>query len=347
VALPLDPRGRELVQLLERSKYERWLTRELQAVLLDGFREIVRVLTTQYATLAPAERDRLSSLFVRVNEMLAESYGRASAFSLRELTGLSDVEAAAARALLETVASGRIALGFGTLAPARVRAIAELPIDGLTLGEWWTAQARTMADRTRRQIQQGLLLGEGPREIARRIIPVRAEATTPAVYRQARAQAQTITRTATTAVSNEAAVATYQAAPDGVLRGVQFRATLDDRTSAVCRARDGKVYRVDDPKLPKPPLHLSCRSALVPVLNYRALGLSSPPGDGAIGFTDYATWLREQPLADQNAILGKGRAELWRSGKVTLADMVDADDRVITLKELRERYGVSGPQLVP
>jgi len=42
-----------------------------------------------------------------------------------------------------------------------------------------------------------------------------------------------------------------------------FMATLDIRTSQICREHDGKVYAVDDPDKPIPPLHPNCRSVLV------------------------------------------------------------------------------------
>ena len=36
-------------------------------------------------------------------------------------------------------------------------------------------------------------------------------------------------------------------------------------------------------------------------------------------------------------MLGKGKAQLWREGKITLTDLVDQYGRPLTLKELRER----------
>jgi hypothetical protein len=50
----------------------------------------------------------------------------------------------------------------------------------------------------------------------------------------------------------------------------QFVATLDARTTPVCRSLDGKRYPVG--KGPIPPLHFNCRSLRVPVLDGDALG---------------------------------------------------------------------------
>jgi hypothetical protein len=46
-------------------------------------------------------------------------------------------------------------------------------------------------------------------------------------------------------------------------------------------------------------------------------------------------WLRTQGEEKQNAMLGKGRAELWREGKVTLQDLINAQGETIPLEQLR------------
>jgi hypothetical protein len=38
-------------------------------------------------------------------------------------------------------------------------------------------------------------------------------------------------------------------------------------------------------------------------------------------------------------MLGKGRAQLWRDGKITLQDLLNAQGVPLTLRELREKYG--------
>jgi len=42
-----------------------------------------------------------------------------------------------------------------------------------------------------------------------------------------------------------------------------FMATLDNRTSEICRSHDGQVFDIDDTNKPIPPLHPYCRSCLV------------------------------------------------------------------------------------
>jgi hypothetical protein len=49
----------------------------------------------------------------------------------------------------------------------------------------------------------------------------------------------------------------------------------------------------------------------------------------------FATWLRRQGPARQDAVLGPVRARLFRGGKLTLRELLDAaSGRALTLEEL-------------
>jgi SPP1 gp7 family putative phage head morphogenesis protein len=52
---------------------------------------------------------------------------------------------------------------------------------------------------------------------------------------------------------------------DNGIKQVIFSATLDNRTSERCRSLEDKVFDVNDPKKPTPPLHPNCRSTLIPI----------------------------------------------------------------------------------
>lgn len=55
---------------------------------------------------------------------------------------------------------------------------------------------------------------------------------------------------------------------EDVIQGYEYTATLDERTTHLCRGLDGSIIMKDDPNLGRltPPLHWNCRSLLVPVL---------------------------------------------------------------------------------
>lgn len=77
-----------------------------------------------------------------------------------------------------------------------------------------------------------------------------------------RNKARRLVRTESSYIHNEAH---FQAYRDYGIEEYRFVATLDLRTSQICRERDGSVYRVDDKKtgVNAPPMHPWCRSTTI------------------------------------------------------------------------------------
>jgi len=173
-------------------------------------------------------------------------------------------------------------------------------------------------------------------------------------YRDARALA----RTSVMAVANEARMRSFKR-NSKFIKGLKAVVTLDTRTSPICRSRSGFAWTTDGDPMPgtptnipfpgRPPWHWNCRTILSAVLkSWAELSRSDvpepPPSvrasmDGLVPEDlTYEQWLKRQPETVQREVLGKGRFELWSSGKASLRDMVDpASGRPLTLAQLRER----------
>ena len=50
-------------------------------------------------------------------------------------------------------------------------------------------------------------------------------------------------------------------------------------------------------------------------------------------------FLKNKPPAFADEMLGKGRADLWRSGKITLSQLLDQRGNPLTLTQLENKYG--------
>jgi hypothetical protein len=74
----------------------------------------------------------------------------------------------------------------------------------------------------------------------------------------------------------------------------------------------------------------------VPGFEYQRASMDGPVD----GRTTYQSWLKRQDAEFQNEVLGVERAELFRSGRVTLDRFVDDQGVTLTLKQLREIEGV-------
>jgi SPP1 gp7 family putative phage head morphogenesis protein len=130
------------------------------------------------------------------------------------------------------------------------------------------------------------------------------------VTKLANHQMLALVRTSVNQVANAASQASYKANQD-VTKRYQYTATLDNRTSAICRALDGREFEYG--KGPTPPQHFNCRSTTVPIIDYEGLGVEPPPRSDVIDDRQtYGEWLAKQTEARKAEILGsKGRAKIF------------------------------------
>lgn len=133
--------------------------------------------------------------------------------------------------------------------------------------------------------------------------------------------ADLISRTQVNHVANQAKMEAFWKNRD-ILSGWVFVATLDMRTTNICRYHDQKEYRLKAG--PVPPLHANCRSTISPVIKdkYSALTISQSStraSKGASGGqqtskSPYYNWLATQPKSFQQEVLGIQKTELFRKG---------------------------------
>lgn len=90
----------------------------------------------------------------------------------------------------------------------------------------------------------------------------------PELQNMAKSRLNTIARTELTRADTMGRLIGCKGNPD--VLGVEFCATLDDRTTEICQARHGLVMKLDDPRLAynTPPLHPNCRSMLLSATVY-------------------------------------------------------------------------------
>lgn len=216
------------------------------------------------------------------------------------------------------------------------------------------------AERFSQVVRQGLLTGEPTPAIAKRLIgslQFGERAKTVREITAAGGQATAIAdnqivalvRTSINQVANTASQQVYEANQD-ITKKYRYVATLDTRTSAICRALDGKVFEYG--KGPTPPQHFNCRSTTVPVIDYKELGFDPPPpgrraaqGGQVPANTSYGKWLSEQDLATKAKALGASKVAYFNKlsnkygPEAAIAKLVSKDGTELTLDQLRARYG--------
>ena len=243
--------------------------------------------------------------------------------------------------------------------------------NGKVLAKSFRGLAESQADLFAKTVRNGLLTGESTDKLARRLkgrlkfgdlgpLSVRQLAQAGGeLTTVANRQVMALVRTSINQVANASSQQVYEANQD-VTKQYRYVATLDSRTSPICRALDGKEF--DYGKGPTPPQHFNCRSTTVPVIDYKGLGIEPPPpsdlrrpntafgpsrstrSDTVPSNQTYGEWLEKQPKAVKADVLGASKVSFFESRvkKVgptqAIRDFVSQDGSELTLDQLKSRY---------
>lgn len=212
-------------------------------------------------------------------------------------------------------------------------------VQGAILANWWKRQAADTYFRISTQARIGY--GSSQSNIAEQIS---MQMTT------GRRNADALIKTAVHTVSSLSRERMYKD-NSSVMKGKVYVAVLDNRTSIQCIAYDGSTYDMDNKPIGKKslpyrelPAHFNCRSIYMPILkSFKEIGADFPEMprstrssmDGQVPeemtFKDF---LDKKGKAFQDEVLGKGKAQLWRDGKIKLQQLLDQTGNPIPLKEL-------------
>ncbi len=217
----------------------------------------------------PADVRRLEALLASIRSIRLKAWEQVTEEWLQQLQDLATNEAVLVAGVVKTVSP--VVLDLVLPSARLLKAIAtSSPFEGRTLKEWASSIAAEDLRRIENSVRVGMVQGESSAEIARRVVgsaQLRGVDGTTQITRRA---AEAITRTAVNHISNEARREFIHANAD-LFEEEQYVATLDSRTTPVCRSNDGKRFPVG--KGPRPPLHFNCRSLRVPVIDGDALGM--------------------------------------------------------------------------
>ena len=300
---------------------------QLKKVLPRGSRDIVRTveISPQFAQSVVMTDPTQINVVTLSDDLFAAVYGAPQTYSL-------------------TAAQGAvITLPNGKIVEKAFRGIAE-----------------DQAERFAQVVRQGLLTGEPTQDIARRLVGrlqfgQRAKSVKQLqlaggqLTNAANHQVITLVRTSINQVANAASQQVYEANQD-ITKKYRYVATLDTRTSAICRALDGREFEYG--KGPKPPQHFNCRSTTVAVIDYDNLPFDPPSrgeraaqGGAVPADQSYGQWLAKQSKSVQEQALGKSKVPYFKKlsakhgPKDAIAKLVRDDGSELTLQDLRERYG--------
>ena len=213
-------------------------------------------------------------------------------------------------------------------------------LEGATVNAWNRGLNINQKARLEREIRLGVSLGETNELLAARVARALGKS---------KRDAASIAVTAAGAIVSAVRQKFFEANAD-VIKAYKYQATLDTRTSALCRAYDGLMWDTNyEPighsypfRQPRINTHFNCRSTIIPVIKGADELKNVPPATRSsmngyvpqdINFND---WLKTQSPEVIEKTLGKGRAELFLQGKITMRDLITQQGRELNLTQLKK-----------
>ena len=277
-------------------------------------------------------------------------------------------------ALLSDDLKGKVTGKFSLT--AKEGALINLP-NGKSVKKSFRGLAASQADLFGRAVRDGMLVGETTPQIAARLLG-RLRFGQTAGYdpktktwtiddksikqialaggqatKMANHQIQTIVHSAVQQVANTASQTVYKSNSD-ITKKYRYVATLDARTSPICRELDGNEYFYG--KGPEPPQHFRCRSTTVAVIDYKGLGVPPPSkplgpraasGGSVPAGTTYGKWLSKQDQKVKEQALGKRKVKYFNAMSKkygpdqAIKKFVQKDGSEKTLAQLQKSYGTT------
>jgi hypothetical protein len=321
-----------------------------------------------HAKLTDIGRADKAALLRQAQAVIEQAYGDITDQVAASMVDAADITAGATADAIGTAFRGYITPAL----PPPVffkKLVDDTLIQGAPSADWWSRQAANTAWRFQTEVAQGLAENESNDQIIRRIrgraVGWSLDEDGKRVYRYeggvmstSRKDAASLVQTSVQTAANSARRETFQANSD-VIKGIRQISTLDGHTSVICVAYSGAAWDLSyKPIAPTTldynggvPRHWNCRSVEVPITKtFKELGIDIPefesttraasggPLSAKVEFDNFLKQKEAKGPGFTDDLLGAGRAELWRDGKITLQQLLDQSGRPLSVAELRKRY---------
>lgn len=304
--------------------------------------DVLRILETMRKDLISklAQADITNWGRARLNKLLRDSEALIASYYTRAQTLL-----APSYNVVAGISAAQTATALAVTAPSRAvleSLVSNMLVEGSPMKAWWTKQSADTAFKFASAVRQGIAQTETLNQIFKRVNDATDLANRNSIA---------LVHTSVMQVMNDANVAVIKQNAN-VAPTMRWLATLDSHTCLRCAPRDGLRW---DTLTHKPighdipyadaPLHVGCRCRMIPVTRLTDFGVGTElEGQRASTFgpvkasTTFGEFLKRQSPEFQDEVLGKGRAELYRNGKITLRDLVSGKGSPLTLKQLEAKY---------
>ncbi len=345
-----------LSHAVDLQQYSNSVVQRIMRVLNRSDDRLYAELQQALERLDPARFtvERLESMLYSVRSVNREAYTQVGQELTAELRSFVEYEAAYQRSALVSVLPVQVSVAAISAEVVYTAALAR-PFQGVLLRGVLDDMEAGKAKKIRQTIAQGFTESKTTDQIIRELRGTKAKGFEDGLLAGTRRDIEAVTRTALGHMAGFTQDRFIEANVD-LVKAVVWSATLDLRTTPICRIRDGKAYTPDThkpighnmPWLSGPSRsHWRCRSHQTTVLkSFAELGIDLPEivvkgktrasMDGQVpADLSYADWLKKQSAARQMQVLGPTRAKLMRDGNLPLEAMYSQRGVYKTLEQIR------------
>jgi len=338
--MPTSIDDKIITDSLYLNRFDAQQRKEVEALLKQMKRELLAILSEKY--LLEATKRQVQALINETDAVIDKYYNQAA--TQLDIESLFMHVVGTAQAAVQAAIPITIAAGLPTVGHMK-SIMSSVMFDGSPLAAWWDKQGQDVKFKMGGIIRQGIVQGSDYGKLVGPVMDLLDMKNKRGAVENARGLIHTSIQT----VANDARMAVFEANAD-VIRCLVWVATLDSHVCPLCIGRSGKKWKVDRTpighKIPfqLPPIHvkdrciISGQSIYTPKESTPGFERASSigPVDAKITFDEY---LKRVPPAQVEEMLGKGRYQLWKDGKITTLQLLDQTGRELTLKQLTEKYG--------
>lgn len=321
---------------------------ESRAIIVKLLQNLEKELVAKVADgVTDWSKARIDKQLKEANAVIKQYYDEAAGISKDTTTNVAQVSASATTDSLLMAVGNQVTMAAIPTASYLETLAGNTIIQGATQSAWWSRQSEDTAFKFQSAVRQGLVGAETTPQIVRRV---------RGVLDLSKRNAETLVQTSVQSVANATREKIF-ADNNDIMSGKEWSAALDRRTCPTCGALDGKRWTTDGKPISNsmvyqiPPKHFRCRCSMIPVLKtWKELGINMDElsdstrasMEGQVTDKTFSDWLKRKTESDPtfaDRTLGKGRAELWRNGKITMDQMISGG-KPLSLSELKAKYDI-------
>ncbi|CAG9620873.1 minor capsid protein [Sutcliffiella rhizosphaerae] len=275
--------ARKYLTAKELSDFKNIDLKRFRAMSLSGNPEYQRILN---ATSYRVRISRLEALNLTVEMRMAELYGGTYGLQTYTFSGLVDVyQNSYYKTMFDVYKTGYAAGTVKELSDRTMEEIMSYNWSGKEFSKRIWGHQEATRQSIRKELERSFAVGRSMQKTTSSIM---------GITEVSRSRAEALVRTEANFFHNAAAQKGYV---DSGIDRYEILATLDSRTSNICRGQDGKIYREKDykPGETAPPFHVRCRSTTIPYFDESEYmeGEKRQSKDGLIESMTYEEWYNE------------------------------------------------------